>query len=165
MRRWADRCEAEFVGEPRPGASPARLLAPGGGVVTHFDRFLLPSIAQVEYRLGGREPPRRHDGDDARRTTSTPACSSAVTFRLPLPGWLVGPFVTPAATHIFRRTRGCWGSRPRTSERFGGERFATTELDVLGPQIWRLLQAGGARRRPGEPGEAPEHEHRVRMRL
>ena len=48
--------------------------------------------------------------------------------------------------------------------RFGGERFANTEIDVLGPQIARLLesaeQGGGA-----GAAEGPEHEHRVRMRL
>jgi hypothetical protein len=53
--------------------------------------------------------------------------------------------------------------------RFGGERFATTEVDTLGPQIARLLrEAGhGAPPAPG-PGLAdapPAHEHRVRMRL
>ena len=29
-----------------------RILSPSGGIVTHFDRFLLPCIAQVEYQLG-----------------------------------------------------------------------------------------------------------------
>src|SRR5262249_55284942 len=52
VRRGRDRVEAEYVGEPRPSGLVGRLLAPGGGVVVHFDRFLLPSIAQVEYRLG-----------------------------------------------------------------------------------------------------------------
>ncbi|HYT39313.1 MAG TPA: Rieske 2Fe-2S domain-containing protein, partial [Acidimicrobiia bacterium] len=51
VRTGADRIEAEYIGEPRPPGVAGRLLAPGGGVVQHWDRFLLPSIAQVEYRL------------------------------------------------------------------------------------------------------------------
>ncbi|MGH7856620.1 MAG: Rieske 2Fe-2S domain-containing protein, partial [Candidatus Binatia bacterium] len=53
VRRWRDRVEAEYIGEPRPTGLVARLLAPASdGTVVHFDRFLLPSISQVEYRLG-----------------------------------------------------------------------------------------------------------------
>ena len=52
VRRREDGVEAEFVGEPRPSGIVGRLLAPGGGVVEHVDRFILPSVAQVEYRLG-----------------------------------------------------------------------------------------------------------------
>src|SRR5205085_6702883 len=52
VRRFADRVEAEYVGEPRRSGLVGRLLAPRGGTVQHFDRFLVPAIAQVEYRLG-----------------------------------------------------------------------------------------------------------------
>src|SRR5206468_4349675 len=54
VRRRTDRVEVEYVGEPRPGGLLGRILAPRGGTVTHFDRFILPSVAQVEYRLGER---------------------------------------------------------------------------------------------------------------
>jgi phenylpropionate dioxygenase-like ring-hydroxylating dioxygenase large terminal subunit len=163
VRRFADRCEAEFVGEPRPEGLAARLLAPRGGVVTHVDRFLLPSIAQVEYRLG-----------DASHLVVTTAMTPvddfltrlfvAVSFRLPLPGWLVRPLVTPAAARIFAQDARILALQADNVRRFGGERFASTELDVLGPQIWRLL-------RQAERGElrvahdAADHEHRLRMRV
>ena len=52
MRRTARSVEAEYVGEPRPSGLVGRILAPGGGLVRHWDRFFLPSVAQVEYRLG-----------------------------------------------------------------------------------------------------------------
>src|SRR5690606_10040529 len=52
VRRWSDRAECEYIGEPRPTGLVARILSPSGGVVTHFDRFFLPSIVQVEYRIG-----------------------------------------------------------------------------------------------------------------
>jgi phenylpropionate dioxygenase-like ring-hydroxylating dioxygenase large terminal subunit len=163
VRRFADRCEAEFIGEPRPTGLAGRLLAPAGGVVTHFDRFLLPSIAQVEYRLG-----------EASHVVATTAMTpldedrtmlfSAVTFRLPVPGWLVRPVLTPVAARILRQDAWMLALQTDNVARFGGERFAHTELDVLGPQIQRMLLA--AERGDAAPqGDGPEHEHRVRMRL
>ena len=41
-----------FVGEPRPDGLAGQILSPSGGTVTHFDRFYLPSIVEVEYRIG-----------------------------------------------------------------------------------------------------------------
>jgi phenylpropionate dioxygenase-like ring-hydroxylating dioxygenase large terminal subunit len=165
VRRFADRCEAEYVGEPRPEGLAARLLAPGGGVVAHVDRFLLPSVAQVEYRLG-----------DASHLVVTTAMTpvddlrtrlfSAVTFRLGVPGWLVRPLLTPVATRIFAQDARMLALQAENVARFGGERFTTTAIDVLGPQIWRLLEQaerGGVEDARG--AGAPEHEHRVRMVL
>jgi phenylpropionate dioxygenase-like ring-hydroxylating dioxygenase large terminal subunit len=163
VRRFADRCEAEFIGEPRPTGLAGRLLAPGGGVVTHLDRFLLPSIAQVEYRLG-----------DTSHIVATTAMTpldgtrtklfSAVTFRLAVPGWLVRPVLTPVATRILRQDAWMLALQTENVARFGGERFAHTEVDVLGPQIQRLLR--DAERDDAAPArDGPEHEHRVRMRL
>ncbi|HET7825709.1 MAG TPA: Rieske 2Fe-2S domain-containing protein [Anaeromyxobacter sp.] len=163
VRRRVDRCEAEFIGEPRPQGLAARLLAPRGGVVTHVDRFLLPSIAQVEYRIG-----------DASHLVATTAVTpqgdgllrlfSVVTFRLPVPGWLVAPVASPLASRILAQDARMLALQAENVARFGGERFANTELDVLGPQIARLLEAA---ERGGELAAADrlEHEHRVRMRL
>jgi phenylpropionate dioxygenase-like ring-hydroxylating dioxygenase large terminal subunit len=163
IRRFAERCEAEFLGEPRPKGVAGRILAPRGGVVTHVDRFLLPSIAQVEYRLG-------ETSHLVVTTAMTPVddlttrMSSAVTFRLPVPGFVVGPFVTPIGTHILRQDARMLSLQSENVERFGGERFATTEIDVLGPQIWRLLKQA-ERGEVGAASNEPEHEHRVRMHL
>jgi hypothetical protein len=131
--------------------------------VSHVDRFVLPSIAQVEYRLG-----------EASHLVVTTAMTpvedfrtrlfSAVTFRLPVPGWLVRPFLTPVGKHIFRQDARMLTLQTENVRRFGGERFATTEVDVLGPQIWRLLRQA-ARGETPVAGDAPEHVHHVRMRL
>jgi phenylpropionate dioxygenase-like ring-hydroxylating dioxygenase large terminal subunit len=165
VRRWSDRCEAEYLGEPRPGGVFGRLLAPRGGVVRHFDRFLLPCVAEVEYRLG-------ETSHLVATTAATPVDGehtrlfSAVTFRLPVPGAAVAPLLAPVARRILRQDAWMLALQSETVARFGGERFATTEADVLGPQIARLLrraeQDGLA---PARPDEAPEHEHRTRMRL
>ncbi len=163
VRRFADRCEAEFVGEPRPGGLAARLLAPRGGVVSHVDRFLLPSIAQVEYRIG-----------EASHLVATTAMTpvddrttrlfSVVTFRLPLPGWLVRPVLAPIGARILAQDARMLALQSENVRRFGGERFASTELDVLGPQIGRLLADAERGEIPAAGGES-RHEHRVRMRL
>ena len=163
VRRFADRCEAEFLGEQRPRGVAGRLLAPGGGVVTHVDRFLLPSIAQVEYRLG-------ETSHLVVTTAMTPVDDfttrlfSVATFRLPVPGFVVGPLVAPIATRILRQDARMLSLQRQNVERFGGERFANTELDVLGPQIWRLLKQAERGDTP-PPRDGPEHEHRLRMRL
>jgi phenylpropionate dioxygenase-like ring-hydroxylating dioxygenase large terminal subunit len=139
VRRGADRVEAEYIGEPRPEGLAARLLAPGGGVVQHFDRFLLPSIAQVEYRLGD-------DSHVIITSAMTPAedldtvVYAVVTFRMPLPHWLVKPFITPVALHIFGQDARILERQTETIRRFGSETFASTEVDVLGPPILRLLR-------------------------
>jgi len=87
-----------------------------------------------------------------------------VTFRLPVPGWLVRPFVTPIATHIFKQDARILTLQTENTHRFGGERFANTEIDVLGPQIWRLLKQA-ERGETTPPAAAAEYEHRLRMRV
>lgn len=157
VRRHARHAEAEFRGEPAPRGLAGRVLAPGGGVVEHTDRFLLPSIAQVEYRLG----PTSHlqvstaftpESDDSTRVYAV------VTFRLPVPGWLVRPFVAPIATRIFAQDRVVLGRQREQVKAFGGEKYTSTELDVLGPQVTFLIN------RAVQGLEAEPHEHRLQMR-
>ena len=97
---------------------------------------------------------------------------SAVTFRLPLPVAVVRRVLTPVATRIFAQDARILALQAENVRRFGGERFASTELDVLGPQIWKLLRqaerAADDVRPPAaarRDGEAAEHEHRVRMQV
>jgi len=145
VRHTADGVEAEYLGEPRPPGLVGRLLAPEGGVVTHVDRFLLPSIAQVEYRLG--------DNHLVTTTAFTPGEDGvtdlhvAVTFRLRLPPSLVRAVVTPVANRIFAQDRAILRAQSENMRRFGGEHYASTELDVLGQHILRLLR----RSERGEP--------------
>jgi phenylpropionate dioxygenase-like ring-hydroxylating dioxygenase large terminal subunit len=161
VRHTADGVEAEYLGEPRPPGLAGRVLAPGGGVVTHVDRFLLPSIAQVEYRLG-----RNH-----LVTTSafTPVAEletrlhAAVTFRVRLPAAAVKAALTPVANRIFAQDQRILRHQSEAIRRFGGEQFASTELDVLGRHILRLLR----RAERGEPADAgttpPELRFRIRV--
>jgi phenylpropionate dioxygenase-like ring-hydroxylating dioxygenase large terminal subunit len=159
VRPGPDRVEAEYLGEPRPPGLAGRVLAPEGGVLTHFDRFFLPSVAQVEYRLG-----RHHlvvtsaftpvDDFDTR-------LHAAVTFRGSLPPGLVKAVVTPVANRIFAQDRMILKAQADTIRRFGGEQFVSTELDVLGTHIWQLLR----RAERGETDSTDAAERRVRMKV
>ncbi len=161
VRRLPQGVEAEYIGEPRPPGLAGKLLAPGGGVVEHFDRFLLPSIAQVEYRLGERS----HLLVTSAMTPNTDfetTLHAVVTFRLPVPAWLVKLVATPLAKRIFAQDARILALQTKTVERFGGEQFASSEVDVLGQQIWRLLREAG---RGAVPPPVPEDERRFRMRV
>jgi nitrite reductase/ring-hydroxylating ferredoxin subunit len=141
LSRLPDGLQAEYVGEPRPGGLAAKILSPSGGVVTHFDRFLLPSIAQVEYRLGT-------DAHFISHSICTPLDASRTrihavfSFRTRLPGWLVRPFLEPVALRIFEQDAVIVKAQADAVRRFGGEKFTSTAVDVLGLQIARLLKGG-----------------------
>ena len=139
VRRWHDRVEAEYIGEPRPEGVVGRLLSPSGGVVTHFDRFFMPSIAQVEYRIG-----------DENHILVTSACTpvsdfhtvlhAVISFRMRIPGALIKPVLQPLALKIFSQDAVVLKLQTEAIHRFGGEQYVSTELDILGPQIWRLMR-------------------------
>lgn len=140
VKRSADRVEAEYIGEPRPPGLVARILSPSGGVVTHFDRFLLPSVAQVEYRIGTEN----HLLVDSVMTPVSDFVTriyAVVSFKLRFPGWLIKPFVKPLALRIFKQDAFILGRQTETIRHFGGEQFVSTEIDVLGKHVWRLLKA------------------------
>ena len=139
VRRWADRVEAEYMGESRPPGLAARLLSPSGGEVEHWDRFILPSVAQVEYRMG----PENHV---VITNLLTPLSDfrtriyAVITLRVRIPGWIVKPVLTPVAVRIFEQDAEMLALQTETIRRFGGERFTSTEVDVLGREIWRLMR-------------------------
>ena len=162
VRRWSDRCEAEYVGEARPGGLAGKLLSPSGGDVTHFDRFHLPSITEVEYRIG----------TEAHLVLSA-ACTphsdwettmhAVVSVSTRFPGWLVKLIVQPVALRIFGQDAVMLAKQADNLAFFGEERFVSTELDLLGPHILALLRRA-ARGKPAEqPEDAPSVERRVDM--
>jgi phenylpropionate dioxygenase-like ring-hydroxylating dioxygenase large terminal subunit len=159
--REGDGCvEAEYLGEPRPSGVVGRLLAPEGGVVAHVDRFVMPSIAQVEYRLG-----RHHL---VVTSAFTPVADfdtrlhTAVTFRLGVPAALAQAVVTPIANRIFAQDEMILRRQAENIRRFGGEQFVSTELDVMGTRIWRMLRRAERGETAAADGSA---EQRVRMRV
>ena len=89
------------------------------------------------------------------------ALHAAVTFRSRVPAAVVRALVTPIAGYILRQD--AWVLRHQTANirRFGGEKFASTRIDVLGPHILRLLR----RAERGELPAEPRSEEHVTLRL
>jgi hypothetical protein len=140
MTREADRVQTEYVGEPRPDGIAGRILSPSGGMVTHFDRFILPSIAQVEYAIG-----------DESHFIVTSICTpvddfrtrmyASVSFRVRfLPSWLIKLVLQPIALRIFAQDAAILKRQTQSIQRFGGEAYTSTDIDLMGPQVWRLLR-------------------------
>jgi len=161
VRRWRDRVEAEYLDEPRPGGIAGRILSPSGGVVVHYDRFFLPSIAQVEYRLGTEN-----------HFLVTSACTpvgdfhtrlfAVVSFRTRFPGWLVKRLLEPFALRIFGQDAAMLKAQTQNVLRFGGEQYVSTEIDLLGPHIWRLLRQA-ERGELAADGDGPTVEREVTL--
>jgi len=160
VRRWHDRVECEYIGEPRPPGIAARILSPSGGEVQHWDRFYLPSVAQVEYRLGS-------ENHFLVTTVMTPVSDfrtrmfAIISFNLRIPARLVLPVIEPLAMRIFRQDAEMLRIQTDAIRRFGGEQYMSTEIDVLGPHIWRLLKR--AERDELEPADAPDLEREFKM--
>ena len=153
VRNWGDRVEAEYLGEPRPEGIAGRILAPGvDAKVEHFDRFILPCVAQVEYRLG--------ESHFLVTSCLTPLSDyrtrlfAAISFRLPLPGFLVKLVLAPFARWIFHQDQVILARQTENLRRFGGEQYVSTDVDALGQHIRQLLKR--AERGQLETSEEPQ---------
>lgn len=149
VRRTATLVEAEYSGEPRPEGIVGRLLSPSGGIVEHWDRFILPSIAQVEYRLGS-------ETHFLVTSLCTPVTDfrtrmyAVAQFRTRLPDRLLKLVLEPVAMRIFAQDARILAQQTANVRRFGGEQYMTTEIDILGSHIWRLLKQVERGERPSE---------------
>jgi phenylpropionate dioxygenase-like ring-hydroxylating dioxygenase large terminal subunit len=153
LRRYSNWAEAEYQGEPPPKGLVARLLnwgASGALEVQHFDRFYLPNLLQVEYRLG----PRTHfliSGFCTPVSEQQTDLYAVVCLRTPLGKFLerlLARVLEPFAMKVFRQDVKVLKLQTENLEHFGEESFMSTEIDVLGSSITRLLK------------EAYEHERR-----
>jgi phenylpropionate dioxygenase-like ring-hydroxylating dioxygenase large terminal subunit len=149
--------EAEFIGEERPKGVVGRILAPGGGEVFHWDRFLLPSIAQVEYRLSDRSHIVTTAALTPRNATTTDLFAT-VAVKVPLPNAVLRTVFKPVAMRILRQDIEILRRQTEQVARFGGEEFTSTEIDVLGLRIKKLLRDAAA----GRLGAAQD-ERRIKM--
>jgi hypothetical protein len=137
------------VGEPRPSGIAGKILSPQSGTIEHWDRFILPSVAQVEYKLG-------RNTHFIVTALCTPVSDfhtrlyGVAYFKTPFPKHAVRAVLEPIALKIFGQDAVMLKAQSDNVRRFGGERFQSTELDFMGPQIWRLLKQA-------ESGSAGEH--------
>lgn len=138
IQRWADRVECEYVGEPRPSGLVGWILSPSGGVVTHFDRFYLPSVVEVEYRIGSENHVVVNGACTPVSDTET-RLFSVTCLRTRLPGFLVRPFVQPIALWIFGQDRGILRQQTELADQFGDQPYVSTDVDTVGPHILKLM--------------------------
>lgn len=153
VERHDDKVVCEYIGEPRPTGLAARILSPSGGVVTHFDRFFLPSVVQVEYKIGD-ENHILLNGALCPVSDYDTRLFSVTSVRSRIPGFLLRPLVQPIALYIFGQDAKVLEAQTRTLERFGEEHFVSTEIDLLGPHILRLLRRA-AKGEPVREGREP----------
>ena len=140
IKRFSDKVECEYIGEPRPSGLVGTLLAPGGGVVKHFDRFYLPSVVEVEYALGDHN----HvvvNGFCTPVSANDTRLYSLTCFRVRLaPGWLIRPFVQPVALRIFGQDRWMLKLQTDLTEQLGEASYVSTDIDTVGPHILKLMR-------------------------
>lgn len=158
--------QTEYVGEPPPKGLVARLLAigrdSGHASVQHWDRFYLPGVAEVEYRLG----PRAHFVVTAYLTPETPDLThlfAVASFRTPLPGRLLALVLEPFARLIFRQDQRILGALTAHAARFGPAHGISTELDTMGPHIRRLLKSAHERVVASEASSAAAAPQELRL--
>jgi phenylpropionate dioxygenase-like ring-hydroxylating dioxygenase large terminal subunit len=149
--------EAQFIGEQRPEGLAGRILAPQGGEVFHWDRFLLPCIAQVEYRLSDRS----HIIATTALTPRTPTITdlfATVAVKAPIPNAILRTVFRPVAMRILRQDMEILRRQTEQVAHFGGEDFASTEIDVLGLRIKKLLREAS-----NGKVSAVQEERRIKM--
>jgi len=157
IRALSDGVEAQFIGEERPEGLAGRILAPQGGEVFHWDRFILPCIAQVEYRLSDRS----HIVATTALTPRTPTITdmfATVAVRAPIPNAILRTVFRPVAMRILRQDMEILRRQTEQVERFGAEEFASTEIDVLGLRIKKLLREASTGK-----VSSPQDERRIKM--
>lgn len=156
VTRGADRVEADYRGEPVPTGVLGKILAPQGGTVGHFDRFIMPSIAQVEYRLGDKNhivitSALTPVGDFQTRL------HAVATFRTIAPPSVLKAILLPIGKKVLGQDYDMLKAQTAAVKRFGGEQYVNTDVDLLGPHILKLLKRA-------ERGEGPfedEERHTV----
>jgi phenylpropionate dioxygenase-like ring-hydroxylating dioxygenase large terminal subunit len=130
--------EVEYTGEP---FGLGFLRARGGETLQHHDRFILPCVAQVEYRAGDW----LHIVNTVVHLPLGPARTRAwFVLRATsarLPNRLVEAVIRLQGPRVARQDARMLARQSATIDRFGGEQFSSTDLDLFGNAVWRLLRA------------------------
>jgi phenylpropionate dioxygenase-like ring-hydroxylating dioxygenase large terminal subunit len=159
-RRIPGGIEVEYIGEPP--LSGATTDTAGNPIVSqHWDRFFLPGIAQVEYRTSG-----------GRHLISTLPHTVVSDFRTRF--WLVSCWKVPAEKRaemrpviekqldtILGQDVEILRQQTRRIRELGGESYRSTPLDLMGPEILRMLQQGER----GLPTDDLAIDRTVRLRV
>ena len=159
-RRIPNGIEVEYLGEP-PLSGPTRDARGRPIVSQHWDRFFLPGIAQVEYRT----PPDRHL---MSTLPHTPVSDFRTRFWL-VSCWKIAPAeqasVRPAIEKQLDTILGqdveILREQTRRIRDLGGESYRSTALDLMGPEILRMLRQSER----GLPADEAVIDRRVKLRV
>lgn len=148
-----DGVEVRYLGEP-VGLGPIRLPEDSGRTFDHWDRFFLPSIAQIEYAVDGWF---RIVNSIVHLPTSRFRTRAwfVVRFESRLPGPLVRTAVRLQGKRILRQDAAALARQTERTRSLGGERYTSTELDLLGTAIWRLLRHAERAEQPDSGDASP----------
>ncbi|KYC38215.1 hypothetical protein WA1_38390 [Scytonema hofmannii PCC 7110] len=159
ITRSENMVEAVYLNEETISGLIYKLLAPGCNKVISIGRFILPSIAQLEYRT---------DSDRNRLFISlflTPVkekltrAYSIVTFRSWLPNWFLKVIAQPLFEQAARQDKAILQLQTWNINQFQGEDFVLTEIDVLKPHILYLLKQGE------NQNQSPFFEKTIKMKV
>lgn len=154
-RPLPDGVEVQYLGEP-VAFGRYRLGKDEGLTFDHWDRFFLPSVAQVEYRVEGW----LRIVNTILHLPLSPFRTRAwfvVRFWTRLPAAAVKPIVLARGRQILRQDAEMLAAQTAHARRLGGERFTSTDIDLLGNAIWRMLrQAVRAETSLGTPTPAAD---------
>ena len=159
-RRIPNGIEVEYVGEPP--LSGATHDAEGRPIVSwHWDRFFLPSVAQVEYKTSS-----------GRHLINTLPHTPVTDFRTRF--WLVScwnvppekrgemrPIIEKQLDTILGQDVEILRAQTRRIRELGGESFRSTALDLMGPEMLRMLREAER----GAPADTAPIERTVKLRV
>jgi phenylpropionate dioxygenase-like ring-hydroxylating dioxygenase large terminal subunit len=153
-RELPNGVEVEYQGEPI-GFGPLTLSSrQTDRTFEHFDRFLLPSIAQIEYAVPGW----LRIVNTILHLPMGPFRTRAwfvLDFSSPLPPRAAAAVIRARGRAVLRQDADMLAAQTATIRRFGGERYSSTDLDLLGRAIWRLLRQA-ERAESDDADRAPE---------
>lgn len=159
-RRIPGGIEVEYIGEPP--LSGASTDAGGKPILSqHWDRFFLPGVAQVEYRTSA-----------GRHLISTLPHTPVSDFRTRF--WLVScwkvprekraemaPIIERQLDTILAQDVAILEEQTRRIRELGGESYRSTPLDLMGPEILRMLRQAER----GLPTDAAPIDRAIKMRV
>ncbi|BAZ33259.1 putative dioxygenase Rieske iron-sulfur component [Cylindrospermum sp. NIES-4074] len=159
ITRQTNMVEAVYLDEKGISGLIYKLLAPGCKNVVSIGRFILPSIAQLEYSTDNNYKlfislfitPIRENLMRAY---------TVVTFRWGLPNWLGRVIAQPLFLKAAQQDQEILELQSTNINLFQGEKFVFTEIDVLRPHISYLL-----RKSEDETTDERVFEKMVRMRV
>ena len=158
VRSYDDRAEAEYVDEESQESGLVSRLF-GGGIDGSTDRFLLPSIAQLEHRAKG-------DVKFMITMLVTPETSTDLRVHVVGSGrsgllryWQAKLIGKPLLSHVMAQDRDILRLQKANRIQHPDARYCFTDADLLMPHILRLLK----RPRPSSAGSGPQTERKVEL--